>query len=314
MIIYTLKRIGFMILTALTLLTVLFALLQFMPGSPFNDPKLSQSQITAIEDEYGLNEPVIIQYKNYMTKVLFEGDLGESFNKRGRDVTDIIVAPLTHTVKILVFTMLLGGFMGLLLGTLAAIYKDTVIDTICSVIGVLGVSIPAFAMATLVLITFSNLNIPTTYVYEGPIGKQIVTMIAPVITLSFFVTSSVLRFMRAELVEVMESDYILLARAKGLTQPEFIRKHAVRNALIPVISVLGPLVVSLLAGSLFAESFFGVPGLSRQLIDAINFLDYFVVLGISLFYALMYMVTMLIIDILYGVIDPRIRVSRRASR
>lgn len=311
---YILKRIGIMFFTLIVLTTLLFAMLHSMPGSPFNDPKITETQKKALEKEYHLDKPVIVQYGYYM-KNLAKGDLGESIKRKNQNVSDIIKAPLYYTTILVILTTLVGTIIGLFLGILAALYKDKWIDNLCSVIGVAGVSLPSFVVAIMILLFLNKYPIiPTALKIStdtNGVGKieEIFSLTAPVIALSFFFISSMMRYMRSELVEVLESDYILLARSKGLNKKEVVIKHGIRNALIPVITVIGPLIVSLLGGSTFAEYFFGVPGLSVQLIQSINNLDYFLILGISLFYAILYMGVMLIIDVLYGVIDPRIRLS-----
>ncbi len=313
---YVLKRILILVLTLLILITLLFFILQLLPGSPFNNPKFTAAQQLALESKYGLDDPIIVQYFNYIKNFLV-GDLGESFQRLGTPVTDILMAPLKYTLELVLYTTIIGVVIGLFLGSIAAIYKDKFADNVATVIAILGVSLPSFVIATLIVLflqftqeKFGNPLFPATLnVTTDNYFERLFSYIGPIISLSFFFIASMLRYMRAELVDVLESDYILLARSKGLNNREVITRHGFRNALIPVITVIGPLIVALLGGSTFVERFFGVPGLANQLINSINTLDYFVIMGIAMFYSLMYMIVMLIIDISYGLIDPRIRLS-----
>ncbi|MFV0498608.1 MAG: ABC transporter permease [Bacilli bacterium] len=313
---YVLKRIGILLLTLLILVTVLFFLLQLLPGSPFNNPKFSETQILALENKYGLNEPLFMQYLQYL-KNFVTGDLGESFQRLGTPVTKILITPLKYTSELVVYTTIVGVVIGLFLGSLAAIYKDKFVDTIATIVAILGVSLPSFVIATIIVLflmwtqsEFGSALFPITLnVNTDNYFERLHSYIAPVIALSFFFIASLLRYMRSELVDVLESDYILLARSKGLNNKEIILRHGFRNALIPVVTVIGPLMVSLLGGSTFVERFFGVPGLANALINSINTLDYFVIMGIALFYSVLYMVVMLVIDVSYGLIDPRIRLA-----
>ena len=206
--------------------------------------------------------------------------------------------------------MIFGSLVGMLLGIIAAIFKNSIWDTSTTVIAVVGVSIPSyvFALGLSYFFGYRMKFFPFTY----DMYKPFVSSVLPTIALAMFVIATVARFMRTELVEVLGSDYVLLAEAKGLKSNKVIVKHCVRNALIPAITVLGPLTVGLMTGSLVVEKIFGIPGLGNLLVTAISVNDFNVVIGIAFFYSMFYISMMLIIDILYGVIDPRIRIAKES--
>ncbi len=315
---YIAKRLLMLVITLFILSFVLFTLLEFMPGSPFANPKLSAEQIQIMEEQYGLHDPFIIRYFKYVGNLL-QGDLGVSFKYSNLPVKDMLMAPLMVTIKVGGLSVLFGTILGIILGSIAAVYNGTWIDSVVSFLSILGTSIPSFVLATFLIRWAVDIPwLPVAYASADPnlgITKamEIKSMILPIITLSAYIVASVMRFTRNELIEVLNSEYILLARAKGVSNGAVIFKHALRNALIPVVTIVGPMTLYAITGSTIAERFFGVPGLSQQLINAINSLDYYLIMGISLFYAFMVIIVYLVVDILYGVIDPRIRISGGSS-
>lgn len=305
MIRYTLQRLLFGFITLFLVVSLTFLLLQFMPGSPFNEEKLTEEQILIINEKYGLNDPIPVQYVNYMKKV-FVGDLGVSFHYDSQEVSGLILSRVKHTVRVGAQSLVLGSLVGILLGAVAALKKDTIWDSLTILIAILGVSIPSFVIGTLLQFGIGvELNLLPVF-YDEAVG---ISTIMPTIALAFTVVSTCARYMRTELVEVLGTDYILLARAKGLSRAQVVYKHAVRNALIPVITILGPLTIQLLTGSTVIERVFGIPGLGLMMIESVNTNDYFVTLGVSMFYSICYIVVIIIVDILYGIIDPRIRLA-----
>ena len=207
--------------------------------------------------------------------------------------------------------VVIGGILGTLLGVFAALHKNTIWDTLATVISVIGVSVPSFVFAMMILILFaSKLHIfPTQYSSMNPIGSSIM----PVMALSVGVIANVARFTRTEMVSVINSEYMTLAEAKGLDSKTLIFKHALRNALIPVVTILGPILVNLMTGTMVVEKICGVPGLGKLLINSILSNDVNIILACSFLYAAMYIVMMLIIDVSYGIIDPRIRLGKEDS-
>ena len=319
MIRYIIKRIVLMIVTLLLIITIVFFLLKLMPGSPFSDPKLTAVQEALLESQYGLDDPPVVQYFRYIKRLILEGDFGTSFEYSNRPVLDIIKAPFKHTVKIGLTSVILGTVIGILLGSIAALKRNTVYDHGVTLLAVIGVSVPSFVIATLLVILARNSELisvvykPASEFTRITQWQEIKSMLLPVISLTIFVISSIMKYTRSELVEVLNSDYILLARAKGLSKTKVVFRHALRNGLIPVITIMGPMTIYLITGSTVVERFFGVPGLSQTMIQATNTSDYFLILGISFLYSFMLISVILVVDILYGIIDPRIRVAGGSS-
>ena len=312
---YILKRLGYMAVTLFLVLTVNFLLLQLLPGSPFDGEKKTEAQIAILEEKYGMNDPIPVQYARYL-KGVFQGDFGTSFKLQNQEVTDLVLTRIPYTIKPGALALLIGIIIGITLGAIAAMKRNSWADHMITIISVLGVSIPSFVLAAFLQYFICTKLGWLPVIYQPADEMRGVTMwdefkslILPAISLSVPVIASLMRYMRSELIEVLNTDYILLARAKGLTKAQVIVHHALRNALIPVITVVGPMVVSIMTGSLVVEKFFGVPGLSNLLLNSVTMKDQFLTLGIAFFYAFLYVIVILIIDLLYGVIDPRIRLA-----
>ena len=312
---YILKRLGYMAVTLFLVLTVNFLLLQLLPGSPFDGEKKTEAQIAILEEKYGMNDPIPVQYARYL-KGVFQGDFGTSFKLQNQEVTDLVLTRIPYTIKPGALALVIGIMIGITLGAIAAMKRNSWADHMITIISVLGVSIPSFVLAAFLQYFICTKLGWLPVIYQPADEMRGVTMwdefkslILPAISLSVPVIASLMRYMRSELIEVLNTDYILLARAKGLTKAQVIVHHALRNALIPVITVVGPMVVSIMTGSLVVEKFFGVPGLSNLLLNSVTMKDQFLTLGIAFFYAFLYVIVILIIDLLYGVIDPRIRLA-----
>lgn len=307
---YIMKRIMYMFITLFIVISVTFFLVRLLPGTPFNEQKLNAQQIAQLEAQYGLDEPVPVQYIKYLTGV-FQGKLGTSFKQSNKKVEDIIAVRIGPSSMLGAQSLVLGTAVGLILGIIAALKRNTIWDYTCTIISVIGVSVPSFVFAaTLQLYLGSKFKVfPITW--GVPLGSdfRFIWTVLPSIALSFFTISSVARFTRTELVEVLNSDYIITAKAKGLSSATVILKHALRNALIPVITILGPLAAALLTGSLVVEKVFAVPGIGDLLVTAISINDLFIISGVAILYSAFYIAVILIVDILYGVIDPRIRLA-----
>ena len=316
---YILKRIGYMIITLFLVLTVNFLLLQLIPGSPFDGEKVTEAQKIILEQKYGLDDPIPVQYVRYMKGVV-QGDFGISFKLQNQEVSELVLTRIPYTIKPGALALLIGVVVGILFGAIAAMKRNSWADHTITIISVLGVSIPSFVLAAfLQYFICSKLGwLPLLYQPKDTVRgisamDEFKSLILPSISLAVPVIASLMRYMRSELIEVLNTDYILLARAKGLTRAQVIFHHALRNALIPVITVVGPMVVSIMTGSLVIEQFFGVPGLSKLMLNSVTMNDQFLTLGIAFFYAVLYVVVILVIDLLYGVIDPRIRLTGGAK-
>ena len=305
------KRLLISLVTLFVILIVLFLIVKLLPGSPINNERLSEAQRAAIEARYGLDQPILTQFVNYVKNML-TGDFGVSYNMyKDMPVSSLVGSAAKISFLYGLSAVVIGGILGTLLGVFAALHKNTIWDTLATVISVIGVSVPSFVFAMMILILFaSKLHIfPTQYSSMNPIGSSIM----PVMALSVGVIANVARFTRTEMVSVINSEYMTLAEAKGLDSKTLIFKHALRNALIPVVTILGPILVNLMTGTMVVEKICGVPGLGKLLINSILSNDVNIILACSFLYAAMYIVMMLIIDVSYGIIDPRIRLGKEDS-
>ncbi|EUJ30254.1 oligopeptide ABC transporter permease [Listeria floridensis FSL S10-1187] len=302
---YTLKRVFYMLITLFIIASVTFFLMKLLPGTPYrNQEKLSEEQIHIMNEKYGLNDPVPVQYFNYMTG-LVKGDLGVSFQLDNRPVSEILGALIGPSVTLALEAMFFGILFGILLGVIAAMYQNRWPDYTSTFIAILGKSIPSFVFATVLQYWIGAKLQWLPVAGWGTFADSIL----PAFALAMFPLATAARFMRTELIDVFASDYILLAKAKGNSRTEIAIKHAIRNALIPLITVLGPLSVSLMTGSLVIENIYGIPGIGSQFVSSIQTNDYPVIMGTTILFAVMLIFIILVVDILYGLIDPRIRVS-----
>ena len=307
---YIIKRLLISIGTLFVVILLLFTLLQFMPGSPFNDEKLTDEQRAVLYEKYGLDQPVVVQFFKYVVNML-KGDFGVSYTiSKNTPISQLLQTRLPVSLRIGGQAVLLGAVIGLILGIIAAIWHGTIWDTIATVISVIGVSVPSyvFALGLAYLFGYELSWLPLLYEMEAPFESSVL----PSIALCMFTIASIARFTRSEMLEVLGSDYILLAESKGMYGPKLIFRHVLRNALIPIVTVLAPLIVGLMTGSLVVEKIFSIPGIGSLLVTAIQSNDYNVIIVLSFIYSAMYIGIMLAVDILYGVIDPRIRLSKEA--
>ena len=308
----TLKYIGKRILVALVtlfiILAVLFVMLKLMPGTPFNDEKLTDTQKAAIYAKYGLDQPILVQFVTYVKNML-TGDFGVSFGiQKNQDVINLVAFRIPISFGIGLAAVILGTVIGICLGIFAALHKNTFGDTLATIFSVLGVSIPSFVMGLLLLLLL-GVQLPVFPIFFDT-DQIILSSILPVLALSLSVIANVARFTRSEMIAVLATDYIGLAQAKGLSNGTIIRKHAIRNTLIPVVTILGPIMVNLMTGSMVMEKIFAIPGLGSLLVNGITVNDYNVVLAVAFLYSILYIVIMLVIDLSYGLIDPRIRLAK----
>jgi len=299
------QRIIYMLLTLFLIATISFFLMHFLPGTPItNEDKLTAEQKEIILEKYGLNDPLPIQYVKYMGG-LVTGDLGISFQYDNREVTQILMDRIGPSFQLGAQALLIGTILGVLLGLLAAIYHNGITDYASTIVAVLGTSIPSFVFAALLQYVLA--------VHLGwfPVAtwKGFEYTVLPTIALAIFPLATCARFVRSEMIEVLGEDYITTARAKGLKGSAIIFKHGIRNAMIPLITILGPLAVGLLTGTLVIEKVFAVPGIGEQFVSSVMTNDFPIIMGTTLLFAVFFIVMLLIIDILYGLIDPRIRLA-----
>ncbi|GAB0256338.1 peptide ABC transporter permease [Staphylococcus pseudintermedius] len=301
---YTLKRLLYMVISLFIIVTITFFLMKLMPGSPFNDEKLSEQQKTILNEKYGLNDPLPVQYGNYMKNVV-KGDFGNSFQYDNQPVWDLIKPRLVPSFQMGLFAMVIGVILGVILGVIAATRQNTWVDYLATFISVIAISVPSFVLAVLLQYVFAvRLQWFPVAGWEG-----LSTAILPSLALSAVVLATVARYIRAEMIEVLSSDYILLARAKGNSTARVLFGHALRNALIPVVTILVPMLASILTGTLTIENIFGVPGLGDQFVRSITTNDFSVIMAITLLFSTLFIASIFVVDVLYGLIDPRIRLQ-----
>jgi oligopeptide transport system permease protein len=307
---YVFQRIIFMIFTMLIVVSITFFLMKLIPGTPFsNASKLTPDQLNIMKDKYHLNDPVPVQYANYLVSMA-KGDLGVSFQFNNTPVSKLLALRIGPSATLGLQAMIIGAILGIILGVLAALKQNTWVDYGSTFIAVIGKSVPSFIFAGLLqyYIAVKLEWLPVMF-WRGPEYS-----ILPTIALAMFPISIAARFMRTEMIDVLGSDYITLAKAKGASYFQISVKHALRNALIPVVTVLGPLAVSLMTGSLVIERIFGIPGLGEQFVKSIVVNDYPVIMGTSILFAFLFVLIILVVDILYGIIDPRIRIAGGKSK
>ena len=291
---YILKRLGYMVLSLFIIITITFFLMKMMPGSPFNDAKLSAEQKAILNDKY------LHYLKNVVT-----GDFGYSFQYHNQPVWSLIRPRLIPSMEMGITAMIIGVILGLILGVAAATKQNTWVDYTTTVISVIAVSVPSFVLAVLLQYVFAvRLRWFPVAGWEG-----FSTAVLPSLALSASVMATVARYIRAEMIEVLSSDYILLARAKGNSPIRVLFGHALRNALIPIITIIVPMLAGILTGTLTIENIFGVPGLGDQFVRSITTNDFSVIMATTILFSTLFIVSIFIVDILYGVIDPRIRVQ-----
>jgi oligopeptide transport system permease protein len=305
---YIAQRLSYMVITLFVIVSVTFFLMQLLPGTPFTNPeKLSKEQLHQMNEKYGLNQPVAIQYLDYI-KGLATGDLGISYQYEGRSVNDILSERIGPSALVGFQALIFGSIIGLVLGIIAALNHNSYLDYGSVTIAVLGMSIPSFVFAALMQYFIGvKLGWLPAALWEG---YEYTVM--PSLALSVTVIATVARFFRTEMLEVLGQDYIVTARAKGLSEKTVVFKHIIRNAIIPVITMLGPLAVAIMTGTLVIEKIFSVPGLGEQFTKSILVNDYSVIMGVTLMYSALFIGIVFIVDVLYGIIDPRISIKGEA--
>jgi len=302
---YILQRIVYMFITMLIIATFSFFLMKLLPGSPLMmEDKLSEKQAVIIKEKYGLNDPVPVQYVNYLAN-LAQGDLGISFQQDNRGVTQILIERSGPSIQLGTQALVFGLAFGLLLGIFAALYHNSLIDYGSTFLAVIGKSIPSFVFAGLLqyYIGVKLGWLPVAF-WEG-----FEYTIMPTIALAMFPIAIAARFMRTEMLEVLGSDFITTARAKGVNRLGVLFKHGLRNALIPLVTIIGPMAIALLTGNLVIEKIFAIPGIGDTFVQAVMTNDFPIIMGFTIITGFLFIFIILIVDLLYGVIDPRIRLA-----
>ena len=304
---YIVKRLFASILTMFVLVTITFFLMHAVPGGPFSpaeERKVPKSVMEKMEAKFGLNEPLGVQYVNYL-KSIAQGDLGFSFKQADVTVNELISRGFPVSAKVGLVAIVIALIIGMLLGITSAIKRGKWADWTSMIFATIGISIPNFVLTVLMMFLFAVvLKLLPTYGLSS--WKH---YILPVIGLAFGPIAYIARLMRSSMLEVMRQDYILTARAKGVPEYRVIFKHALKNAIIPIVTYLGPLVAALLTGSFIVERVFSIPGIGRDFVTGISDRDYSVILGLTVFLGLFIIIANFIVDILYAVIDRRVKIE-----
>jgi len=309
--IYIAQRIVLIGFTVLVVSSVVFLGIHRLPGDALFNEKLHGNAYLVLLHHYGLDQPLYVQYWNFLVGVVTRGDLGESLVNRGLKITPLVVRELGVSAEVgglaLVFTIGLG----LILGVFAAVRQNTWLDYLLTTTSVIGYSMPNFVIAAFLILLFGvwldNTTGGTFYYQLGAWHGDIGQLWLPAFALGFPYASIVARLTRASMLEVIRQDYIRTARAKGLRESVILVRHALRNALIPVITILAPLIIGIITGSVVIENFFGIPGLGKEFAQSILNRDYAIVIGVFTMYAALVGAANLLVDLAYVVIDPRIR-------
>ncbi len=312
---YILGRIGAMLLTLFLIMTLSFWIIRLMPMSIFENPEVAPEIQRMLEEEMHLDKPMVVQYYYFIEGIVMEGDFGRSVKVRpGMDVFQILSSRIPPTVMLNVVSLVISLPLGVIVGTIAALKRNKMTDAVISFLIIIFISVPSFVFASLLqyLFTFKIPIFPTLYQSTAETFAGVMhSLTLPIIALALGPIATVGRYLRGELIETLSSEFLLLARTKGLTRTQATVRHAFRNSLIPIANTVIPMITGIMGGSLVIEKMFAVPGMGGQLIDSILAGDHFLTVALLIFYSTISLTTILIVDISYGIIDPRIRVGGR---
>lgn len=307
---YVIKRVAYGVVTLFVLVSLTFFMQQLLPGNPFvGEKNLPEATMEALYAKYGLDKPVWMQYFIYLGNVL-HGDLGISL-QNDRPVTTVIGESFVVSFDVGIRAILFAFILGVVLGTLAAIKRGTAVDTICMLVALVGVSVPSFIVASL-LQYYLGMRITMalgTPVFATTGWDGLNSKILPVFALGFSSLAQISRLTRTSMLDVLGQDYIKTAKAKGLSYGQVIRRHTLKNAITPVITVAGTMFAGTIVGSFVVENIFNIPGMGKYLVDAVKTSDYTMIMGMTAFYAIVMIVMMFLVDILYMLIDPRVKMD-----
>lgn len=316
---FILKRLGITAILIFCVATIVFFMMHLMPGDPVlqmlgTDTAPDPAVVESLREELGLNKPILIQYKDWMINAL-KGDLGMSYSER-IPVVESIGIRLPKTIELALVSLALAAIIGIPLGVIAALKRGKVIDYLLMWFSSLGISVPVYVLGLVFVMIFAlnifDLNIftlpPSGYFdFSKDAGEHIVRLILPSVTIALGLAASIIRMTRSSVLEALSSGSVQPLRAKGLTEKTVVYKHVMRNALIPIVTIIGLQLGTLVGGTVLVESVFNWPGLSTLLVRAINFRDYPLIQGCILVMSMIFIITNLIVDILYGLLDPRAR-------
>lgn len=310
---YIANRVIALLITLFIIITMSFFVIRLMPQNIFDNPELPPYVVEMLEAKMHLDKPLYIQFFYFVKGIVINGDWGTSVKIRpSLPVWEVIASRIPITVVLNVLSIIVSLPIGIFAGTIAALFKNKIPDHVISVLVVLFISIPSFVFASVLQYVFTFvINVfPTLYNPSAQTAGQILYSIAlPIIALSLGPIATVARYLRGELIETMSSEYLLLARTKGLTHVQAIVRHAFRNSCIPLANIIIPMFTGIMGGSLIIESIFAIPGMGGMLLKSINAGDHPLTIALLIFYSAISLVTILIMDLSYGVLDPRIRMG-----
>ncbi|MFD2638911.1 ABC transporter permease [Piscibacillus salipiscarius] len=307
---YLLRRFGSMLASLFFIVTITFVLMQLAPGGPFASEKKMPPEIEAqMNAKYGLDDPLHIQYFDYLKDVA-QWDFGPSLKLTGQSVNDIINRSFEYSLLLGLESIFLALAFGILLGVIAALRHNSGVDYTAMVIAVLGISVPNFILAAVLQYFFAmKLQLLPVAGFDS-----FAHTLLPAIALATTPMAFIARLMRSSMLDVLSSDYIKTAKAKGLNERVVTYRHALRNAIMPVVSYLGPLVVAILTGSFVIEEIFNIPGLGAEFVNSVTNRDYTVIMGTTVFFSALLLVSILLVDLLYTLIDPRIKFGKEGGK
>ncbi|MEX3624055.1 ABC transporter permease [Viridibacillus arvi] len=307
MIQYIIKRFFMMVLTVLLIATLTFFLMHAIPGSPFDDDRTSNPTIQEnLEKYYKLNQPLPVQYANYL-KAIVTFDFGPSIKKPNDSVNSLLARGFPISFELGIITILVAVLSGVTLGTLAALRHNGIIDYLAMTFAVIGISIPNFILATLLIQIFAGeLKWLPAATWQSPLH-----MILPTLALATGPMAIIARLTRSSMLEILTQDYIKMARAKGLKPSRIIIRHALRNAMMPVVTIMGTMLAGILTGTFVIERIFAIPGMGKYFVESINNRDYPVIMGSTVFYSAFLVFMLFLVDIVYGILDPRIKLHKK---
>ncbi len=306
---YILKRIIIALITIWIVITAVFVMVRLLPGDPFMDPKVPLATQEKMRAYYGLDKPILEQYATYMKNIL-HGDLGTSLRTKNRSVNAIIASGFPYSIDLGIRALIFALAAGLLLGIVAALKQNRALDHISMAVAVVGISIPSFILGSLIQYFFAV----KLHWFPVALYKDFTYTVLPTFALGFGSVATIARLTRTSMLEVSYEDYIKTAMAKGLNNFEVTWKHKIRNALLPVITVLGPMIATLLTGTFVIENIFAIPGLGKHYVNSIQMLDYPLIMGTTIVYCVFLVIMQLVVDILYGIVDPRIKLAEKKSK
>jgi oligopeptide transport system permease protein len=303
---YLSSKLVFMIISMFILASATFFLMKAVPGDPFMSEKAIPPKIKAnIMEHYGLDQPLIVQYGNYLNNLL-HFDLGMSMKRSHLSVESIISSSFVYSAQLGIISIIVSVLVGLALGIIAALKHRKFLDNFTMIIAVLGVSVPNFVLASILQFFLGvKLQLFSVQGLHSPLD-----FVMPTIALSALPIAFIARLTRSSMLEVLQADYIRTAKSKGLTQHVITIRHALRNAILPVVTYLGPLTANVITGSVVVERIFGIPGLGKWFVESVSNRDYTLIMGLTIFYAIILMVARFLTDIVYGLVDPRIKIRK----